>query len=188
MGQGRGLVFLPDMSSSSPPLPIEQPVARDTLVVADFATAAEHGTALVAAGRTAEALPLVRAALQDQPNDPVALLGLVRALTQERAALPVSRVAEMGSPELPDTGADLEEARQSALRLLEVAPASEVGHEALLRVCLAARESECAIREWRAAVHAPDAAARSRILYDLQAPTQRMAHRLEAQMLMPASR
>src|SRR5205823_8978887 len=48
MGQGRGIVILPDTTTSSPPLPIEQPVARDTLTVADSATTAEHGTALVA--------------------------------------------------------------------------------------------------------------------------------------------
>src|SRR6059058_4657343 len=40
-GEGRTSVMLPDMTRSSPPLPIEQPVARDTLIVADFATAAE---------------------------------------------------------------------------------------------------------------------------------------------------
>src|SRR3954471_16604574 len=37
-GEGRTSVMLPDMTRSLPPLPIEQPVARDTLIVADFAT------------------------------------------------------------------------------------------------------------------------------------------------------
>src|SRR5207237_6447495 len=97
-GQGRGIVILPDTKTSSPPLPIEQPVARDTLVVADSATTAEHGTALVAVGRAAEAVPLLRSAVQDRPGDPVALLGLTRALTE--------------------TGGDLAEARKTALRLL----------------------------------------------------------------------
>jgi len=166
MGQGRGIVILPGSTTSSPPLPIEQPVARDTLAVADFATVAEHGTALVSVGRATDALPLLRTAVQDRPDDPVALLGLTRALTESRG--------------------DLAEARRSALRLLEIAPDSVVAHEALLRVCLAARESECSIREWRAAVRAPDAAVRSRILFELQVPTQQAALRLHARRTEPA--
>jgi hypothetical protein len=166
MGQGRGIVILPDSTSSSPPLPIEQPVARDTLAVADFASVAEHGTALVSVGRATDALPLLRNAVQDGPDDPVALLGLTRALTESRG--------------------DVAEARRSALHLLEIAPDSVVAHEALLRVCLAAREGECSIREWRAAVRAPDAAARSRILYELQMPTRQAALRLHARRMEPA--
>src|SRR4051812_3855031 len=163
MGQGRGIVIMPDGTRSSPPLPIEQPVARETLIVADSATAAEHGTALVSVGRAAEAVPLLRAAVQDRPDDPVALLGLTRAIAETRG--------------------DLAEARKAALRLIELTPDSVIGHEALLRVCLAARESECSLREWKAAVHAPDAAARSRILFELQAPTQQAALRLQAQRM-----
>jgi hypothetical protein len=166
MGQGRGIVILPDTTTSSPPLPIEQPAARDTLTVADFATVAEHGTALISVGRAAEALPLLRAAVQDRPDDPVALLGLTRALTETRG--------------------DLAEARHTALHLLEIAPDSEVSHEALLRVCLAARDSECSIREWKAAVRAAGAGARSRILFELQAPTQQAALRLQARRVDPA--
>jgi len=162
-GQGRGIVILEDGSRSSPPLPIEQPVARDTLIIADFATIAEHGTALVSVGRAAEAVPLLRSAVQDRPDDPVALLGLTRAITGSRG--------------------DLGEARKAAQRLMELAPGSVIAHEAMLRVCLAARESECSIHEWRAAVHAPDAGARSRILYELQAPAQEAASRLHAQRL-----
>jgi tetratricopeptide (TPR) repeat protein len=167
-GQGRGIVILPDTTRSSPPLPIEQPVARDTLTIADSATAAEQGTALVSVGRAAEALPLLRSAVQNRPDDPAALLGLTRALT--------------------DTRGDLAEARKTALRLLEIAPDSVVGHEALLRVCLAANDSACSIREWKAAVHAPDAGARSRILFELQAPTQQAALRLHARRMEPAGR
>jgi len=162
-GKGRGIVILEDGSRSSPPLPIEQPVARDTLIIADFATIAEHGTALVSVGRAAEAVPLLRSAVQDRPDDPVALLGLTRAITGSRG--------------------DLGEARKAAQRLMELAPGSVIAHEAMLRVCLAARESECSIHEWRAAVHAPDAGARSRILYELQAPAQEAASRLHAQRL-----
>ena len=163
MGQGRGIVILSDGTRSLAPLPIEQPVARDTLMIADFATTAEQGTALVAVGRAAEALPLLRGAAQDRPDDPVALAGLTRAIVETRG--------------------DLAEARKSAQRLLELAPDSEIGHEALLRVCLAARESECSVREWKAAVGAPDAGARSRILFDLQGPTQQAARRLQAQRM-----
>ena len=162
-GQGRGIVILEDGSRSSPPLPIEQPVARDTLIIADFATTAEQGTALVSVGRAAEAVALLRSAVQDRPDDPVALLGLTRAIT--------------------DTRGDLGEARKAAERLMELSPGSVIAHEAMLRVCLAARESECSMQEWRAAVHAPDAGARSRILYELQAPTQQAAWRLQAQRL-----
>jgi len=166
-GQGRGIVILPDTRTSSPPLPIEQPVARDTLIIADFATTAEHGTALVAVGRAAEAVPLFRTALRERPEDPVALLGLTRAIAE--------------------TGGDLAEARKIALRLMEMFPDSVIGHEALLRVCLAARESECSVREWKAAVRAPDAGPRSRILFELQAPAQKAALRLQAQRMEPAA-
>jgi tetratricopeptide (TPR) repeat protein len=154
------------MTSSPAPLPIEQPVARDTLIVADFATNAEHGAALLASGRRVEAIPLLRAGLVELPSDPVALLGLTRALTE--------------------TGSELDEARRMAERLIELAPQSEVGHEAMLRVCLAAHESECAVREWKMALRAPDAGARSRVLFDLQAPTENAARRLHAHRFVPA--
>jgi len=166
-GQGRGSVFLPDMTSSPAPLPIEQPVARETLIVADFATNAEHGAALLASGRPAQAIVLLRAGLAELPSDPVALLGLTRALTE--------------------TGGDLDEARRMAERLIELAPQSEVGHEAMLRVCLAAHEGLCAVREWKTALHAPDAGARSRILFELQDPTEKAAHRLHAMRVVPPS-
>ena len=93
-------MMLPDMTRSLPPLPIEQPVARDTLIVADFASAAEQGTALVAVGRAAEAVEFLRAGIAQQPGDSVALLGLTHALTE--------------------TGGDLDEARATARRLLEM--------------------------------------------------------------------
>jgi hypothetical protein len=162
-GQGRGIVILPDGARSSKPLPIEQPLARDTLIVADFATAAEQGTALVAVGRAVEALSLLRAAVQDRPDDPVALLGLTRAIVE--------------------TGGDLAEAATTALRLMALFPDSVIGHEALLRVCLSARDSECSVREWKAALRASDAAARSRILFELQAPAQQAALRLQARRM-----
>ncbi|MFL5445065.1 MAG: tetratricopeptide repeat protein [Myxococcales bacterium] len=167
-GEGRTSVMLPDMTRSLPPLPIEQPLARDTLIIADFATPAEQGTALVAVGRAAEAVEFLRVGIAQQPGDSVALLGLTRALTA--------------------TGGDLDEARATARHLLEIAPESVLGHEAMLRVCLAARDSECSLREWSAAVHAADAGARSRILFELQAPTQRAALRLQARRADPSAR
>jgi tetratricopeptide (TPR) repeat protein len=124
--------------------------------------------ALVAVGRAAEAVEFLRTAIGQQPGDSIALLGLTRALTE--------------------TGGDLDEARAIARRLRETVPDSEVGHEAMLRVCLAARDSECSVREWKAAVHAADAAARSRILFELQAPTQRAALRLQARRADPPAR
>jgi tetratricopeptide (TPR) repeat protein len=159
-GQGRASVFMPAIDDPPKPGAVNEKAARETLEVADWATQAEHGIAELAVGRYPEALAALRLALEQDPNDLVALRGFAQALVEGRG--------------------DLAEARAKAELLLSLAPASVGGHEALLRVCLASGDDECAFRSFQAASKAEDLGPRSRLLADLQPQAEQVAARLRA--------
>jgi tetratricopeptide (TPR) repeat protein len=92
--------------------------------------------------RFPEAIKAFRDALAKSGDDPVALRGLAEALAE--------------------SGGDLKEARQAASRLLQIAPDSVAGHEAMIKVCLAANDGRCAAEHCKPANKAPDFGPRSR--------------------------
>lgn len=155
---GRTSTFMPDINDPAPLVAADAKLAQDTLEVRDGATDAERGTALLAVGDPARAIPVFRAALGRDANDALALRGLAHALAA--------------------TGGDLKEARALANQLVELAPQEVSGHEALLHVCLAAKDDACAVAQFRAAKAAPDLAIRSRALALLQEDTRAAAARL----------
>jgi hypothetical protein len=155
-------VFLPSMLDSPSPLPLEEKAARETLTLAEFASLGERATALVTVGLAAEATPVVRQALLDNPSDADALLALVRVL----AAGAWTEAAER-------------EAREAAFRLRGLDPGGVLGEEALLRACLAAGDDRCAVEQWPKLLRARGAKTRSRILAELEQPTRTAASRLQ---------
>ena len=168
--QTRPSVFLPDLSQTDAELPLEAAVARASLEVLDGATHAERGEAMREVRAPAEALAELRLALEESPSDPVALRALSQALVE--LAQVVDQAA--GAP------AALAEARSAAEQLLALDPESAAGHEALLRVCLAAGDDACAFGSWQAARAAHDLQPRARALSELTGPTRAAAARLQA--------
>ena len=154
-------VFLPELANPPPYEPPNLEVARQTLEVADFATPAQHGLADLDVKNYDLAIKSFRGALSQNANDTEALRGLVQALAE--------------------SGGDLKEARQLAERLEQAAPGSVVGHEAMIRTCLAARDEKCAFEHWKPANAAKDFGPRSRLFKDeLQGPVQQAAADLRA--------
>ena len=160
-GQDLPDAFLPDINAPGEPLEMDEALARHTVALLPEATLAEQGTALFYARDHAGALEAFRAALAAVPDEPMALRGLAHALSEVK-------------------GGDLAEARRAAARLLEVAPQGAASHEAMLRVCIAARDDLCTFNEFMAARKAPDLAPRSRILHELQPAAEQAAARLRA--------
>jgi tetratricopeptide (TPR) repeat protein len=159
-GQGRASVFMPAIDDPPKPGAVNLKAARETLELADWATQAEQGIAELSVGRYPEAIAALRHALEQDPNDPVALRGLVQALVE--------------------SGGDAAEARAKAALLVSLAPGSVGGQEALLRVCLAVRDDECAFRAFQAASKAEDVGPRSRLLAELQPQAEEAAGRLRS--------
>lgn len=155
-------VMLPDINSRPPLEALDPEVARATLEIADFATPAERGQAQLAVKRYPEAIKEFRAALGGSGEvDAVALRGLAQALAE--------------------SGGDLKEAREAAERLIAVDPSSEAGHEALVRVCLAAHDDLCAFEQFKLAKDAKDNLQRGYFLKDeLQPEVAQAAQRLQA--------
>ena len=158
--QGRASVFMPDIDDPPPPAELEVQVAQATLEVSELATDAEYGIAQLEVRHYGEAIRALRAALEKDRDDPLALRGLAVALAE--------------------SGTDLREARHLAERLVEEQPDSEASHEALLRVCIVAGDDHCAFAEWQAAREAKDMAPRSRHLAELQPLLEKAAARLRA--------
>ena len=156
--QLRPSVFLPDLSVTAAELPLQPEVAQASLELLEGASKAERGEALLLVGQLEEATRTFRAALEDSPSDPLALRGLSQALI-ERAG-------------------DLREARELAERLQALEPDGAAGHEAMLRLCLAAGDDACAFAEYRAARAAPDLPPRARALAELGDRTREAALRL----------
>jgi hypothetical protein len=158
-GNSRASVFLPDINDLPEPTPINVKTAQETLDLADWATLPERANAEVLVHLYPQALEHARLALSQNPDEPMALRVLAQALAE--------------------SGGDLAEARQKAERLVALQPDSIQGHEALLRVCLAAHDDRCAFDEWNKARKAPDLQPRSRLLAEMQGPTQLAVERLK---------
>jgi hypothetical protein len=105
-----------------------------------------------------------------------------QAIAQLRGALKASRepLALRGlSQALVETKANLDEARALAEELIALDPASEQGHEALLRVCLATGDDACAFEQFKLANGARDLSLRWLVLRDeLLEPAKAAAARL----------
>jgi len=157
-GSSRVQTFLPDINDLPEPVPMNVKAAQETLDIADWATQAERANAETVVKLYPLAIEHAHQALAENPNDPIAL----RALSQA----------------LAESGGDLVEARKAAERLVSLDQASEMGHEALLRVCLASKDDRCVFDSWKKARQAPDLQPRSRLLADLQGPTQIAVERL----------
>ncbi len=146
-GQTPPEVMMPDINSPPPPEPINLEVARSTLEIAEFATPAERGQAELAVQRYPEAIKEFRAALGSAGEvDKVALRGLSQSLIESKG--------------------DLKEARALAEKLVAIDPASEAGHEAMVRVCLKERNDRCAFEEFNKAQHCKDNEQRNYFLKD----------------------
>ena len=158
VGSGRASAFLPDLDDVPKSTPLEPAVAQATLEIADFATQSERAVAHLAVQDFDHAVTEARISVAADPNDAVAL----RALAQG----------------LAEGGGDLNEARLHAERLAALLPDSEVGHEALVRVCLAQGDDGCAVHAFQRARAAPDLVPRSRLLAELHPSTQGAAYRM----------
>ena len=157
-GSSRVQTFLPDINDLPEPTPLNIKAAQETLDIADWATQSERANAETVVRLYPQAIEHARQALAENPNDPMALRALAQALAE--------------------SGGDLIEARKAAERLVSLDEASEMGHEALLRVCLASKDDRCVFESWKKARQAPDLQPRSRLLAELQGPTQIAVERL----------
>ncbi len=159
---GRASAFMPAINDPVPYAPIEEKVARDTLSVADWATESERAVAWLTVHQYPEALKSAGKGLVDDSTDPIALRALAETLAESNG--------------------DLALARATAERLVSLYPQMEASHEALLRVCLASGDDECAFAQYRAAHQSADLQPRSRLLAELTEPTRNAADRLRARV------
>jgi len=158
-GQGRASVFGGDLDHPDKAEPIDVAAAQATLEVADDASPAERALAELAVKQYAKAEAGFRAVLREDPKNALALRGLAQALAE--------------------SGGDLHEGRAVATRLVALAPGSEQGHEAMLRVCLAAGDDLCAFESFQRANGASDLSLRWLVLRDeLLEPARAAADRL----------
>jgi tetratricopeptide (TPR) repeat protein len=154
-GQTAPSIMLPELDRPPPFEPLNLDAARETLEVDERATNAQHGLAELAVRRYPEAIKLFRDALAKNGDDPEALRGLAEALAESKG--------------------DLKEAERAAARLLEVAPESVAGHEAMIKVCLAAHDGKCAAEHWKPANKAADFGPRSRLFAEQLYPAVKQA-------------
>jgi tetratricopeptide (TPR) repeat protein len=155
--QGAPSAFLPNFNEPPGYEPLDVGAAQATLDVLEDASAAEHGMAELAVRQYPVAISAFRDALSKNAADKLALRGLAQALAE--------------------SGTDLKEARATAQRLLEIDPNGEQGHEAMLRVCLAAKEDICAVQQFNLANKAKDLSLRWIILRDELQPVALEASR-----------
>jgi tetratricopeptide (TPR) repeat protein len=159
-GQTPPEVHMPENNRRAEPMDLNVTAAQGTLELNDGASTAERGIASLTVRRYPEALAQLKEALVRSPGDPQALRGMAVALAE--------------------SGGDLKEARRLAEQLIAASPRSEGGHEALLRVCLVAKDDLCAFKQWKEATHAEDTAPRGYVLRDFEAPMRAVAARLQA--------
>ncbi|HEX9577556.1 MAG TPA: tetratricopeptide repeat protein [Myxococcales bacterium] len=155
-GQAVPNVMLPKLDEIPPAEPLRVEVARATLDVDEqHATTAQYGLGHLAVRSYPEAIKLFRDALSRNADDAEALRGLAEALAESKG--------------------DLKEARQAAARLLQIAPDSVAGHEAMIKVCLAANDGKCAAEHWKPANKAADFGPRSRLFAEQLYPAVKQA-------------
>lgn len=153
-------VHMPAANERPGPMELNLAAAQETLEVLETASTAEQGMARLAVHDYAAARTLFQQALDKVPGDPMATRGLSIALAEGHG--------------------DLGEARKLAEQVIAAQPRSEAGHEALLRVCLVAKDDRCVFEQWKAANAAEDLAPRAYGLRDLEAAARVAAARLQA--------
>jgi hypothetical protein len=153
-------VHMPAANYRAETVELNVKAAQETLEVLESATSAERGIARLAVHDYPQARALFEEALAKAPNDSMALRGMAIALAEGRG--------------------DLALARKLAEQAIAQQPNSEGGHEALLRVCLAAKDDRCAFEQWKAANAGEDVSPRAYELRGLEAATRAAAARLQA--------
>ena len=141
--------------------PMDEKLASETLEFADWADAADRGWGSFFVRKYPDAIARFREALQKNPEDVRALRGLASGLAA--------------------SGGDLKEAREAAAKAVQQKPDSAATHEAMLRVCIAAKDDACAYQSWEKAIKAPDRNTRSYELSALQDAAKAAADRLQGQ-------
>jgi Tetratricopeptide repeat len=153
-------VHMPAANFRAEPMELNVKAAQETLELLESATSAEVGMARLAVHDYPLARTLFEEVLAKNPGDPMASRGLAIALAESHG--------------------DLGEARKLAEQAIAANPGSEAGHEALLRVCLAAKDDRCAFEQWKAANAGEDLAPRAYVLRELEPATRAAAARLQA--------
>jgi tetratricopeptide (TPR) repeat protein len=140
--------------------PQDDKLARSTLKFADWAGPTDKGWAYYYIGDMPQAVTQFEAATKADPKDEPALRGLAQALA--------------------DSGGDLNRAKEAAKKAIELKPESEATHEAMIHVCVAAKDDKCAFDEFELAKAKPDLNARRRELASIQDKVKEAAERLQA--------
>jgi len=140
--------------------PQDDKLARSTLKFADWAGPTDKGWAYYYIGDMPQAVTQFDAATKADPKDEPALRGLAQALA--------------------DSGGDLNRAKEAAKKAIELKPESEATHEAMIHVCLAAKDDKCAFDEFNLAKAKPDLDARRRELASVQDKVKEAAERLQS--------
>ena len=140
--------------------PQDEKLARQTLKFADWAGPTDRGWAYYYVGDYPQATTQFEAATKADAKDERASRGLAQALA--------------------DSNGDLNRAREAAKKAIELKPESEATHEAMIHVCLAAKDDKCAFDEFDLAKVKPDLDARRRELASIQDKVKEAAERLQS--------
>jgi tetratricopeptide (TPR) repeat protein len=140
--------------------PQDEKLARDTLRFADWAGPTDRGWAHYYIGDNTQAIAQFEAATKADAKDERAWRGLAQALA--------------------DSNGDVNRAREAAKKSIELKPESEATHEAMIHVCLAAKDDKCAFEEFDLAKAKPDLDARRRELASIQDKVKEAAERLQS--------
>jgi tetratricopeptide (TPR) repeat protein len=139
---------------------LDEKLAQDTLEFADWADGADRGWGNFYVHKYPESIASFRQFLQQHPDDVRALRGLAAALAE--------------------SGGDLKEAKQLAAKAVAAQPDSEATHEAMLRVCIAAKDDNCIYESFESARKARDMNVRSVELASMQDAAKAAADRLQS--------
>jgi tetratricopeptide (TPR) repeat protein len=160
--QGLPSAFMPRLEEPPGWEPLNVAAAQATLDLLEDASIAEHGTAELAIHRYPAAISAFHDALARNSTEKLALRGLAQALAE--------------------SGGDLKEAAAAAKKLIDLDPNGEQGHEAMLRVCIAAKDDVCTVQEFNLTNKAKDLSLRFLVLRDELKPfaeqaSTRLQHR-----------
>ncbi len=155
-------VMLPDFKDI-PKEPLDVQKAQSTLEFADWADDVDKGWGYFYTQQYDKAVGQFRGALQKKADDTRALRGLA------------STLAAQGGD------ANLKEARDTAAKAIQLKPDSEATHEAMMRVCIAAKDDACIFEEFEKARKEPDVNVRSIELATMQDAAKGAADRLQGE-------
>lgn len=140
--------------------PMDEALAQGTLEFADWADGADKGWGYYYVHKYKESVDAFKAFLATKPDDVRGLRGLASALAA--------------------SGGDMKEAKDAAAKAIQLKPDSEATHEAMLRVCIAAKDDSCIFDEFEKARKAPDVNVRSIELATMQDAAKAAADRLQS--------